>query len=393
MSLSLITILLLLFGTKDAQRTTPDFMMQYFQRQLQVLEGRLIKCELDFQQFSQRMYDMSKEVHGQTGRMNVLRSEVKGQVDTIGMRLDRVERDVEYLHNKIPDTTHVEIEDSLLEHQVKEAKLKKTVIPKDKDCTYELVGIKSLKIVKKAGDANGSWMKDPTKGSAKIYFFSGPTNRTLLAYTSLKSFTEANTTKKTEVIPLPLPWQGTGHVVYNGFVYYHLADTNNEILKVHLSNRTVTDRLLLPGAGRMPAYSLNPHTLLDLAVDEMGLWSIHADSDFGGNLVISKLDHNSLAVEHTWDTNCNSRDAEAAFMICGTLYVAYNSDYGGRSSIKCLYDIHDTIYTESTPELFFPKRYTSHSAFHYHYKDKQLYAWDDGYQTIYKLDIRKKVAA
>ncbi len=38
------------------------------------------------------------------------------------------------------------------------------------DCSSEVVGIKSLKIVKKAGDANGSWMKDPTKGSAKIYF-------------------------------------------------------------------------------------------------------------------------------------------------------------------------------------------------------------------------------
>uniref|UniRef100_A0A672PYC9 Olfactomedin like 1 n=1 Tax=Sinocyclocheilus grahami TaxID=75366 RepID=A0A672PYC9_SINGR len=231
----------------------------------------------------------------------------------------------------------------------------------------EVVGIKSLKIVKKAGDANGSWMKDPTKGSAKIYFFSGTRN----------------------IIHLPFPWHGTGHVVYNGFVYYHSADTNNEILKVHLSNRTVADRLLLPGAGRMPAYSLSPHTLMDLAIDEMGLWLIHADPDFGGNLVITKLDHSSLAVEHTWDTNCNSRDAEAAFIVCGTLYVVYSSHYGGRSSIQCLFDIHDTIYTESISVLFFPKRYTSHSALRFHPKDKQLYALDDGYQTIYKLEIKK----
>lgn len=257
------------------------------------------------------------------------------------------------------------------------------------DCSSELVGIKSLKIVKKAGDVNGSWMKDPTKGSAKIYFFSGTRNSTILAYASLKTFTDANSNKKTEVIRLPFPWHGTGHVVNNGFVYYHNADTNNEILKVHLSNRTVADRLLLPGAGRMPAYSLSPHTLLDLALDEMGLWSIHADPDFGGNLVISKLDHSSLAVEHSWDTSCNSRDAEAAFIICGTLYVVYNTDYGGRSSIRCLFDIHDTIYPESIPVLFFPKRYTSHSGLHFHPKDKHLYAWDDGYQTIYKLDIKK----
>ncbi len=96
-------------------------------------KGRLIKCEQDFQQFSQRMYDMSKEIHGETSKMNVLKSEVKGHIDTFAMRLDRVERDVEYLHNKIPDSVQVDIEDSLIEHQVKEAKLKKaSVISKGK---------------------------------------------------------------------------------------------------------------------------------------------------------------------------------------------------------------------------------------------------------------------
>lgn len=79
------------------------------------------------------MYEMSKEIHGQTSKMNVLKSEVKGHIDTITMRMDRVERDVEYLQNKISDTALVDIEDSLLEHQMKEAKLKKTsVIPKGK---------------------------------------------------------------------------------------------------------------------------------------------------------------------------------------------------------------------------------------------------------------------
>lgn len=79
------------------------------------------------------MYDMSKEIHDQTGKMNILRSEVKSNVDTFALRLDRVERDVEYLQNKIPDTAQVDIEDSLLERQVKEEKLKRTsVIPKDK---------------------------------------------------------------------------------------------------------------------------------------------------------------------------------------------------------------------------------------------------------------------
>ncbi|KAK5602260.1 hypothetical protein CRENBAI_014445 [Crenichthys baileyi] len=101
-----------------------------------------------------------------------------------------------------------------------------------------------------------------------------------------------------------------------------------------------------------------------------------------------KLRDISLAVEYTWDTQCRSHDAEGAFLICGTLYVVYNTRYGGRSTIQCLYDIHDTIHSNESPVMFFPKRYTSHSSIHYHPGDKQLYAWDDGYQTIYKVETR-----
>lgn len=130
----------------------------------------------------------------------------------------------------------------------------------------------------------------------------------------------------------------------------------------------MVDSTLLPGAGRLPVYSLNPNTYLDLAVDELGLWVIHADAEYGGNLVITKLDKGrvyrttpaytystvcvhtfvcpsgSLAVEYAWDTQCRSHDSEGAFLICGTLYVVYNTRYGGRSTVQCLYDIHDTIH-------------------------------------------------
>ena len=61
-------------------------------------------------------------------------------------------------------------------------------------------------------------------------------------------------------------------------------------IKVDILNGTVVDSTLLPGAGRLPAYSLNPNTYVDLAVDELGLWAIYADPEYGGNLVIAKLD-------------------------------------------------------------------------------------------------------
>ncbi|XP_026168326.1 olfactomedin-like protein 1 isoform X2 [Mastacembelus armatus] len=322
--------------------------------------------------------------------LSVVRSEVKSQVDSVSVRVDRMERELEYLENKIPTQSNIEMEEALLEQQIKALELdqlkKKAKLKVENDCSTSLTQIKSLKIVKRAGDTYGSWFKDPSERSAKVYLLSGIRNNTLLEYVSLQSFTERITTTPAKEIQLPFYWQGTGHVVYNGFLYYHKADTPNQILKVELLNGTVVDSTLLPGAGRLPVYSLNPNTYMDLAVDELGLWVIHADPEYSGNLVITKLDKGTLAVEYTWDTQCRSRDAEGAFLICGTLYVVYNTRYGGRSTIQCLYDIHDTIHSDGSPVMFFPKRYTSHSSIHYHPGDKQLYAWDDGYQTIYKVE-------
>ncbi|XP_034389853.1 olfactomedin-like protein 3A [Cyclopterus lumpus] len=386
--------LYLTVGSVQSQGSSQDaFIIQYLERRMSQMEERLNQCEQKTVSVTQKTYDLSSEVRRYLSTLSVLRSEVRSQVDSVSVRVDRVERELEYLENKIPAQTDIEIEEALLEQQIKavehDQQQKKAKIRVENDCRTALSQIKSLKIVKKAGDTYGSWFKDPTEGSAKVYLLSGIHNNTLMEYVSLHSFTESTTTPPVREVQLPSHWQGTGQVVYNGFLYYHKADTPNQILKVDLLNGTMVDSTLLPGAGRLPVYSLNPNTYLDLAVDELGLWVIHADPEYGGNLVITKLDKASLAVEYTWDTRCRSRDAEGAFLICGTLYVVYNTRYGGRSTIQCLYDIHDTIHSDESPVMFFPKRYTSHSSIHYHPGDKQLYAWDDGYQTIYKVETRR----
>ncbi|KAM8750753.1 olfactomedin-like protein 3 [Acanthopagrus schlegelii] len=398
MSGKLLPVLLLALhltaGSVQSQGSSQDaFIIQYLERRLAQMEERLNLCEQNTVTVTQKTYDLSSEIRGFLSTVSVLRSEVRNQVDSVAVRVDRMERELEYLENKIPTQTDIEMEEALLEQQIKAAEQeqlkKKARIKVEKDCSTALSQIKSLKIVKKTGDTSGSWFKDPSEGSTKVYLLSGIRNNTLLEYVSLQSFAERTTTPPATVVQLPFHWQGTGHVVYNGFLYCHKAETPNQILKVDLLNGTVVDSTLLPGAGRLPVYSLNPNTYLDLAVDELGLWVIHADPEYGGNLVITKLDKATLAVEYTWDTQCRSRDAEGAFLICGTLYVVYNTRYGGRSTIQCLYDIHDTIDSEESPVLFFPKRYTSHSSIHYHPGDKQLYAWDDGYQTIYKVETRR----
>ncbi|KAG7521889.1 hypothetical protein JOB18_009050 [Solea senegalensis] len=390
----LLWSLVLTVASVQGQGSPQDaFIIQYLERRLVQMEERLNQCEQNTVSVTQKTYDLSSEIRGYLSTLTVVRSEVKSQMDSVSARVDRMERELEYLENKIPDQSDIEMEESLLEQQIKAAEQdllkKKAKLKVVNDCSTALTQIKSLKIVKKADDSLGSWFKDPTEGSAKVYLLSGIRNNTLLEFPSLQTFTERTSASSMKVLQLPSHWQGTGHVVYNGFLYYHKADTPNQILKVDLVNGTVADSTLLPGAGRLPVYSLNPNTYLDLAVDELGLWVIHADPEYEGKLVITKLDKGSLAVEYTWDTQCRSRDAEGAFLICGTLYVVYNTRFGGRSTVQCLYDIHDTIHSDESPVMFFPKRYTSHSSIYYHPGDKELYAWDDGYQTIYKVETRR----
>ncbi|XP_061825778.1 olfactomedin-like protein 3 [Nerophis lumbriciformis] len=366
------------------------FLIQYLERRLTQMEERLNQCEQNTVSITQKTYDLSSGMRGHLSALNVLRSEVKNQLESMSVRVDRMERELEYLENKMPALSDIEMEEALLEQQIKAAELdqlkKKAKIKVENDCNAALSQIKSLKIVKKMGDTSGSWFKDPSDGSNKVFVLSGIRNDTLLEYESLQSFLDKTPAPPAKVIQLPSPWQGTGHMVYNGFLYYHRADTLNQILKVDLSNASVVDSTLLPGAGRLPVYSLNSNTYLDMAVDELGLWVIHADPEYGGNLVLTKLDKGNLAVEYIWDTQCKSHDAEGAFIICGTLYVVFNTHYGGRSTVQCLYDIHDTTHSAESPVVFFPKRYTSHSSIHYHPRDNQLYAWDDGYQTIYQVE-------
>ena len=67
---------------------------------------------------------------------------------------------------------------------------------------------------------------------SQLYFLSGLRNDTLLEYTSVKSFTEGSSRHSPKEVKLPSYWQGTGHMVYKGFLFYHKADTTNQIVKV-----------------------------------------------------------------------------------------------------------------------------------------------------------------
>nr|XP_032805191.1 olfactomedin-like protein 3 isoform X1 [Petromyzon marinus] len=312
---------------------------------------------------------------------------------------------------------------------------------RDSECNVTLASVKSVKTVKRWGSPHGAWLKDPAVDVHRLFLFDGTEGGTATAYASTKAFAGlhrgATATRPGqrrqqgeaeaatgELLRLPSGWRGTGAVVYAGSVYYHRRDSTNEILRYDLAKSAVIGRVLVRGAGRVPVYELAPFTAIDLAVDEHGLWALHAvpaeseddddthtdgddggdEPEGGGDLVLSKLDASSpaggLRVEASWRTPCPSRGAQAAFVVCGSLHVVYAATRDrGAPWVACAFDpeaattgggggVGDRAHlvpfpapTAGAPPL---------SSLHYNRRERQLYAWADGYQALYKLGFAKK---
>ncbi|XP_063016646.1 olfactomedin-like protein 1 [Melospiza melodia melodia] len=368
-------------------------LLSYIDQRFLSLERRLEKCSQDLLEYVDEFRELSKAALARLARLSTDKAELKGEVENLLTRVERAQRDIDYFGSLTDSNACVEVHEDLLKQQLlEEAEEKKRLkLMLNASCDHMLAGIRSLKVVKKTGGKHGSWMKDPGKKHAKIYLLSGSVNNVVLEFANIMAFMENNQTLKARRVPLPVPWEGTGHVIYQGFLFYHRHGSLNEIVKFHLQRRSVADQMLLPGAGRIPAYQLSPHTKIDLALDEQGLWALHAEPETGGNIVLTKINPVAMAVEHSWDTPCSSRDAEAAFMACNTLHVVYNSPSGGSSRIQCVYDVLGALNAHTNPGLHFPKRQGGHSSVHYNPKEKQLFAWGDGSQIIYKLHTEKKV--
>ncbi|XP_044894838.1 olfactomedin-like protein 1 isoform X1 [Felis catus] len=423
-------------------------MVHYIYQRFQVLEQGLEKCTQATRAYIHDFQEFSKNLSVMLGRCQTSTSEYRSAVANLALRVERAQREIDYLEYLREADICLESEDkTLAEKLIQEAEEEKRIRtllnaisvtavnctseaddpPSDerqkvssslnavsqclchsphfisshghfiiahhpkKCCDNMLMGIKSLKIVKKTMDTHGSWMKDAASSSQKVYFLIGSRNKTLWEFANMRAFMEDSTKPAPRKLILTHSWQGTGQVIHKGFLFFHNQGTLNEIIKYNLQKRTVEDRMLLPGgAGRALVYQHSPSTYIDLAVDEHGLWAIHAGPGISGHLVLTKIEPGTLGVEHSWDTPCRSQDAEAAFLLCGVLYVVYSSGGHGPHRVTCVYDPLGTIGEEDLPKLFFPRRPRSHSVIHYNPRDKQLYAWNDGNQIIYKLQTKRK---
>ncbi|CAB1456356.1 unnamed protein product [Pleuronectes platessa] len=259
------------------------------------------------------------------------------------------------------------------------------------NCVEIISGIRSVKILKRVGGPKGMWTRDPR--SSRVYVFNGTSGDVIYRFNSVQDFSRSPGLAGSTEIRLPFAWSGPGSAVHNGYLYYVMqeADTDLQVVRYDLMSGAVTDIAMFPVDSRASVYSLNPETVADLAADDEGLWLLFATSDSEPNINLAKMDPATLDIEQIWDTRCPRENAEAAFVVCGTVYVVYNTRLVSRSRIQCVFDVNDMVISEEAPLLYFPRRYGAHASLKYNPEEKQLYGWDDGYQIIYRLTMKRKM--
>ncbi|MEJ1271773.1 olfactomedin 1 [Cricetulus griseus] len=248
----------------------------------------------------------------------------------------------------------------------------------------KLTGISDPVTVKTSGSRFGSWMTDPLapEGDNRVWYMDGyHNNRFVREYKSMVDF--MNTDNFTSH-RLPHPWSGTGQVVYNGSIYFNKFQSHI-IIRFDLKTETIlkTRSLDYAGYNNMYHYAWGGHSDIDLMVDENGLWAVYATNQNAGNIVISKLDPVSLQILQTWNTSYPKRSAGEAFIICGTLYVT--NGYSGGTKVHYAYQTNASTYEYI--DIPFQNKYSHISMLDYNPKDRALYAWNNGHQTLYNVTL------
>jgi len=260
-----------------------------------------------------------------------------------------------------------------------------TIPPRQQDCAIRMVG-KPL-FQRYTGTYWGAWLKDPKPAdyqvASKHWFTRHFTGKVLYEYSNLEDFRQDRISKTYELKEL---YFGTGHVIYAGSFYYHRTGYR-ELVKYNLDKQDTVARRELPDAaykGKQYVYATE-YNYFDLAVDENGLWVIYSAENTSGELLVAKLNTNTLEVEKKWTIAVNHTGYGNGFITCGVLYLVKDTRVKN-TVIDFAYDLYRQ---ERVPQvrLKLSNPFQMNNMISYNPTDKKIYSWDRGNQLTYPLLI------
>ncbi|XP_064155317.1 olfactomedin-like protein 3A [Anguilla rostrata] len=367
-------------------------LIDYLEQRLVAIEGRISVWHEQSNRYATELLEFKQQMSALTESLEKGHAALLADAHDVGSRVDRLERELDYVETQNPAPPCADTDKNLMEPGIATVKEKnKAEYDKLSHCRDMISSIKAMKIVKKAGGPKGAWFKDTASGAGKVYVFNGTGEGVLYEFGSARDLAASAGLSRGRPLDLPFPWSGTGHAVYRGHAYYVTEGPEFQLIKYDLQNGSVADSAVFPAEDQVPVYGLSPETYIDLSADEGGLWALFATRDTESVISLAKMDPGSLEVEQMWDTPCPRENAEAGFVVCGTAYVVYNTRLASRSRVQCVFDIDGLVSSDEAPLVYFPKRYSTHSSLKYNPLEKLIYAWDDGYQILYKMVMKKKL--
>jgi len=237
---------------------------------------------------------------------------------------------------------------------------------------------------KKSGRMFGYWGRDAARANQTNLFIMEHfyRNTQIVEYARMVDFIKD---KPSNNYTVPYNWAGTGHVIYDGSVYYNKFNTS-VVIRYSLDDRRILAERELPeaGFGNMAPYQWAGSTDIDFAADEVGLWAIYATLQNSLDIVVSQLDPVTLEVTKTFRTNWRKQWSGNAFMACGVLYVLkkYDEKY---TSLNYMYNTHTEAF--KFVDIPFTNKYEWNTMVDYSPVDRMIYAWDRGHQVTYNVTI------
>ncbi|XP_018618990.2 gliomedin isoform X1 [Scleropages formosus] len=235
--------------------------------------------------------------------------------------------------------------------------------------------IVSLKNITKVDTTFGAWMQDSAvENDQRIWVAEHFSGRTVREYKDIESFENSSS----DIIDVKKFFQGCGHIMRNGSIYYHIAGTF-KIAKFHLQTEKLYTLSVENALYQNLVYLLNnSKTYFKLAVDENGLWLIFAASA-DETIMVAQLDEKTFSVVAYINTSYPRTKAGNAFIACGVLYVTDVKDMKVTYAFDLLKERPLSVsfdFRSSTGVL---------AMLSYSPRNKQLFAWDSGYVKTYKV--------
>lgn len=198
-------------------------------------------------------------------------------------------------------------------------------------------------------------------------------------------------------------YQGCGHTVHNGSLYYHIAGTSSigrsadtehffssgigsgffvkirfpSICRFNFQSRKLHTLVIENALHHNLAYLLqNSKTYFKVAADENGLWLIFASS-VDECIMVAQLDQKTFSVTSYINTTYPRTKAGNAFIACGVLYVTDTKD----ARITFAFDLLKRKPVNVTFDLRSPGGVLAMLS--YSPKDRHLYVWDQSYVRLY----------